>query len=199
MRNLSKLTDEELISLFIGGNNAAFDIILNRYESKVYSYIFYILRNSEIAEDFFQDVFTHLIQMLRSGLYEENGKFSNFIMRMTHNLIIDYLRKKKVRAGLCVENYENEALSEIRLATDKTAEDEIMASQTYSNLRRLIDMLPENQRVIVQMRYYEDLPFKEIAKILNISINTALGRMRYAINNLRSLAAKNNIDICLAS
>lgn len=194
MDNVTKQTDEELVRLYVEGDNNAFDILLKRYESKVFTYIAYSVRNQEIAEDLFQDVFVKVLTRLHQGGYVENGKFSSWIMRIAHNLLIDYHRKDVSGVLLSSDTSDYDVLNDTSLVLDDNAENEIINSQTLGDLKQLIHLLPDNQREVVLMRFYQDLSFKEIAEITDVSINTALGRMRYALINLRKLAEEHDIS-----
>lgn len=195
MENLHNCTDEQLVSLYINGNNPAFNILLGRYESKVYTYILYSVKNQELAQDLFQDVFMRIISTLRSGRYTEQQKFSSWVMRISHNLIIDYFRHSVNETSISNDDNDFSLLNDARLADEHNAEHQVIDRQNINGLEHIIKMLPDNQQQIVQMRYYEDLSFKEIAEITGVSINTALGRMRYALINLRKLADTYKIEM----
>lgn len=195
MINLAKLTDEELVSLYIKGNNEAFDVLLNRYESKVFSYIAYSVRNQEVAQDLFQDAFMRVITTLRSGKYTEQQKFSSWLMRITHNLLIDFFRQQKNENTISNDESEIDLLNDVELADDNNREKQMIDQQNLKGLDAIIAMLPENQQEVIRLRYYKELSFKEIADLTNVSINTALGRVRYALINLRKLAIEHNISL----
>ncbi len=195
MVNLAKLTDEELVSLYIKGNNEAFDVLLNRYESKVFSYIAYSVRNQEVAQDLFQDAFMRVITTLRSGKYTEQQKFSSWLMRITHNLLIDFFRQQKNENTISNDESEIDLLNDVELADDNNREKQMIDQQNLKGLDAIIAMLPENQQEVIRLRYYKELSFKEIADLTNVSINTALGRVRYALINLRKLAIEHNISL----
>lgn len=195
MENLLKLTDEQLVSSYIKGNNEAFNTLLNRYESKVYTYIAYSVRNQEVAQDLFQDAFMRIISTLQSGKYTEQQKFSFWVMRISHNLVIDYFRQTSNKAAISNDESEIDLLNNINLADENNAEHEYIERQTSNGLDEIINMLPECQRAVIRMRYYQDLSFKEIANLTGVSINTALGRVRYALMNLRKLASEYNISL----
>lgn len=192
MKSLSKLTDEELVGLYVNGENEAFDILLSRYKNKVYSYIFFIVRDNVLTEDIFQDTFVKAIVTLKQGRYTENGKFPAWIVRIAHNLIIDHFRQEKNENTVSNDQQNVDLLNNINYC-DKTIEDWMIKEQIHADIRKLVDVLPDNQREVVIMRYYKNLSFKEIADLTGVSINTALGRMRYAIMNMRKLAEKNNL------
>ncbi len=195
MRKLHELTDEELVSLYTKGNNNAFDTLLKRYESKVFSYFLYSVKNQELAEDLFQDVFIKMIVRLKNGKYTESGKFSSWMMRIVHNHLIDYYRTSVADKVLSNDATETDLYSKADIAMNENREQEIIDRQTLEEVRSLIALLPESQREVLLMRVYEELSFKEIAQKTNCSINTALGRMRYAILNLRHMAYERGISM----
>lgn len=195
MRKLNELTDERLVQSYIEGNDCAFDVLLKRYESKIFTYIAYSVHNQEVAEDLFQDAFVRVITTLRSKRYTENGKFSQWVMRIVHNLIIDYYRQCKGDNTISNDNCEFDILNDASLATEENIEKQMIDKQTLKEVKELIRMLPDNQKEIVLMRFYKELSFKEIAEKTGVSINTALGRMRYALINLRKMAESNDINL----
>lgn len=184
--------DETLVALYANGENQAFNVLLNRYKDKLYTYIYYIVRNSEMAEDIFQETFMKAIITIRQGRYNENGKFSAWLRRIAHNLIIDSFRQEKSENLVSCDETEVNILNNIGLA-EGTIENAIVNHQILSDVRRLMGFLPDEQREVVYMRFYQDLSFKEIAEQTGVSINTSLGRMRYAILNLRRMAEKNGV------
>ncbi len=192
MKNWTNQSDETLVSLYAKGENKAFDVLLNRYKDKLYSYIFYIVRNAEMAEDIFQETFVKAIVTIRQGRYSESGKFSAWLRRIAHNLIIDSFRQEKNENLVSCDEPENNILNNAGLS-EGNIENLLVNTQVLSDVRRLVDCLPDEQREVVQMRFYQDLSFKEIAELTGVSINTSLGRMRYAILNLRRIADKNGI------
>jgi len=187
MKTLNAATDEMLVDMYIKGNDNAFDVLMKRYESKVYSYIYYSVKNQEMAEDLFQEVFMKIIVRLRSGKYQENGKFYAWVMRVAHNLIIDTFRKETDEKIISNDETEQDLFNDPSLAVNDNREQEMIQEQMVSDIKELIAKLPENQRQVLLMRYYEDMSFKEIAQQTNCSINTALGRMRYALINLKKM------------
>lgn len=194
MKELVKLTDEQLVSFFANGNNVAFDVLLTRHKTKIFSYIFYIVRDHDLAEDIFQETFMKAIVTIKQGRYSESGKFSAWISRIAHNLIIDSFRQDKCEgASTCEENglLNNSKFSE------GTIEDEMVKMQIHSDVRKIIRNLPKNQREVLIMRYYKNMSFKEISDITGVSINTALGRMRYALINMRRLAQDNKVSLTI--
>lgn len=194
MEKLVKLTDEQLVSLFAAGDNEAFDVLLTRHKTKIYSYIFYIVRDKDLAEDIFQETFMKAIVTIKQGRYSENGKFAAWISRIAHNLIIDNFRQDKDENSTSCE--DSGVLNSSRFS-EGTIEDQMIQLQIRSDIRKIIRNLPANQREVLVMRYYKDLSFKEIAEITGVSINTALGRMRYALINMRKLAQEHNVTLTM--
>lgn len=192
MKQLTSLSDDQLVAMYAKGNNVAFDTLLNRHQNRVYSYIFHIVKDNEIANDIFQDTFVKAIVTINQGRYTQNGKFSAWISRIAHNLIIDYYRQEKSENLQSVDNGTVDILNRKDLS-DITIEDELVKSQIHQDVKRLVMALPELQREVLLMRYYQNMSFKEIADATNVSINTALGRMRYAILNMRRIAEENHI------
>ena len=196
MKSLIQMTDDELVNLFEKGNSNAFEILLSRYQSKVYSYIYLIVRNKELAEDIFQDTFIKAIATIQQGRYIESGKFLGWVNRIAHNLIIDNFRRVKNENTFSADAYEFDIVNNSKLS-EKSIEDVMSNEQVLNDVVRLIDYLPETQRSVVQMRFFEDLSFKEIAEKTDVSINTALGRMRYAVLNMRKMAQENDVYLAL--
>ncbi len=196
METLKERSDERLIALYVDGNNEAFDVLIDRHKDRVYSYILHYVKNPELADDIFQETFVKVIVTIKQNRYVENGRFSAWITRIAHNLIFDYFRKEKS------ENLQSTDAGDINILNRKelseaTVEDHIILSQIETDIHRLIMALPENQREVLQLRYFKDMSFKEIAMLTNVSINTALGRMRYAILNMRKMAQENHISLSL--
>lgn len=196
METLRRMTDEQLVVSYSEGNNQAFDILLSRYENRLFSYIYFIVRNNELAEDIFQDTFVKAITTIRQGRYTENGKFPAWITRIAHNLIIDYFRQEKNENVVSNDDSGVDLLNNINLS-ERTIESEIIEGQIKDDVRELVKLLPDNQREVVYMRFYQNLSFKEIAEATGASINTALGRMRYAILNLRRMAEERDMVLTL--
>ena len=194
METLNLRTDEELVALFMSGNNEAFDELLQRYQEKLYNYILYIVRNNDVADDIFQETFVKVIVSLRQGSYKETGRFYAWLTRIAHNMLIDQFRFEK-NENLIYEEDAEHAWQETSILLDTHRESEIVNEQVLNDVRRIMDHLPDNQREVVYMRYYQDLSFKEISDITGVSINTALGRMRYAILNMRRLAKEHRISL----
>ncbi len=195
MKQLRELADEQLVSLYQEGNNNAFDILLKRYESKVFSYLLYSVKNQELAEDLFQDVFIKIVVRIKNGQYTENGKFSSWMMRIVHNHLIDYYRTTPTEHILSNDQSDVDLFNKAELAVNENREQEMIDQQTLAEVKELIALLPDPQREVLLMRVYDELSFKEIAQKTNCSINTALGRMRYAILNLRHMAFEHGISI----
>jgi len=197
MKDLKTMTDEALVELYVHGNNSAFDVLLNRYQKSIHSYIFYIVRNQDLTEDIFQETFLKVIMTIKQGRYVDTGKFKAWITRIAHNLIIDNYRQERNENTISNDEVEVDLLNDMRLC-DTNIEDEMVQEQVYKDIRRLVNHLPENQREVLEMRFYQDMSFKEIADITGVSINTALGRMRYAILNMRRMADENHIELSLS-
>lgn len=189
MKKFHGQTDEELVSLYLSGDSSAFDILLNRYKDVVFNYLNRTLKNQERAEDAFQDVFMKVVVNLNNGKYQESGKFYNWLMRIVHNMLLDQYRRSNTSATV-ISNDESEVdlFNTPSMAINENREQEMIDQQTLDDVKQLIALLPENQREVLLLRYYDDLSFKEIAEKTNCSINTALGRMRYAIMNLKKMA-----------
>lgn len=181
------MDDDQLVGLYANGNNQAFDILLNRYQSKLYSYIFYIVRDEDVANDLFQDTFLKAILRIQDGSYQSAGKFQAWLTRIAHNLVMDYFRDKEQENTISNDEVNYDLLGASRIV-EHNKEDQMLISQSLKDARAVMEMLPEPQSTVVKMRFYENLSFKEIADKLNISINTALGRMRYAVINMRAIA-----------
>jgi len=192
MNNLNQLADEELVRLYEVGNNQAFEILLLRYKSKVYTYIFLIVRNRELAEDIFQDTFIKAIATIQHGRYVETGKFLAWINRIAHNLIIDHFRRVKNENTFSADAVDYD-ITNLSSLSEKSVEDTISNEQVLNDVVHLVNKLPPSQQKVIRMRYFEDLSFKEIAEETNVSINTALGRMRYALLNMRKIAAEKEV------
>ncbi len=192
MEMLEKLTDEELVELYVNDTNEAFDILLLRHKSKVFSYIYHSVKDRDLANDLFQETFIKAITTIRQGRYTEKGKFTAWISRIAHNLIIDYFRRERNENTISNEESSVDLFNNAKLC-DESIEDYMVREQVFEDVSRLMEHLPENQKEVLRMRYFEDLSFKEIADNTGVSINTALGRMRYAILNMRKLAEDNKI------
>ncbi len=189
-------TDEELVDLYARGNNTAFDVLLERHKQSLYTYILCTVRHNGLAEDIFQDTFIKAITTIRQGRYTETGKFKSWLMRIAHNLMIDYFRQKKNENTVSNDDYELDLWNNSALCED-TVEVEMVRTQVLSDVKKLVGYLPVAQREVLEMRYYKDLSFKEIADTTGVSINTALGRMRYAILNMRKMAEEHKMILTM--
>lgn len=191
------MTDEELALSYTNGSNRAFDILLERNQSKLFSYILFVVRDREQANDLFQETFVKIITKLQEGKYTTTGKFGAWIIRIAHNVIMDWYRSK--RSDKTVEQGNDNDLSKFSPADllDLNVENRYVNDQVMSDVKKIMNLLPATQREVVFMRFYQDLSFKEIAELTNVSINTALGRMRYAILNMRRIAKAHNVVLQL--
>ena len=198
MDKLSQLTDEELALEYMEGNNRAFDILLNRTQTGIFSYIVFIVRNREVADDIFQDNFLKAIQKLQMRKYSPTGKFNAWMIRIAHNAIMDYYRRQKAKHLIDAEG-DDLLIAQMsdKQILETSREDLLANAQVMDDVRNMIDYLPEVQSEIVKMRYYQNLSFKEISEITGASINTCLGRMRYALINMRRLAKENRMQLQL--
>lgn len=190
------MTDDALVTLYLQGNNSAFDILLNRHKERLFNYIYFIVRSREVAEDIFQETFVKAIVTLQQGRYTNDGKFSAWITRIAHNLVIDQFRVERNENTVSNDETEIDLFNDASLS-EGTIESRMVNEQVLNDVRALVDELPDCQREVVFMRYYQDLSFKEIADITGVSINTALGRMRYAVLNMRRIAAEKCISLAL--
>lgn len=182
---VSMLNDQELIALYLQGEERAFEILLARHKNKIYTSIYLFTKDRTLADDIFQEVFIRIIDTLRRGKYNHEGKFLQWAMRISYNLCVDYFRRGKRRP--LVSPTEDFDIFDVLPQQDLHAEDAIMRSQTHDRIRMLVDLLPDEQREVVILRHYADMSFKEIAQLTRVSINTALGRMRYALINIRKM------------
>ncbi len=192
MKKQQVLSDDCLVKDFMAGKTSAIDVLIDRHKSKIFSYILMCVKQQELAEDIFQESFIKVIKSLNRGKYIENGKFSSWVMRIAHNLIIDHYRKNRNQSVISNDKYDFDILNNIKFA-EKSVEDKIVYDQVLSEIGALVKLLPDNQREVVEMRHYMGLSFKEVAEETNVSINTALGRMRYALINLRRLMEERNV------
>ena len=195
MKNYASCTDEALALLYIEGDNGAFDELLARNQEKLYSYILFVVHAPEIANDVFQETFVKVITKLQAGKYTDSGKFYFWLTRIAHNIIMDSFRQ--LRTAHIVEPTENNDLNKLRGESlmDINRENEYVNTQVLDDVRHLMEALPAPQREVVYMRYFQDLSFKEIAQVTNVSINTSLGRMRYALINMRRMAKHHNLQL----
>lgn len=191
MTSMKKMSDEELVRLYADGCNEAFGYLLLRHKDFIYSYIFSYIKDEDDSNDIFQETFIKVITSIRTSSYSEYGKFRYWVMRIAHNLVMDYMRAKAVNNTVSAENEEFTLLNNKDIC-DGNIEDFIIEDQTQSDLLSLVNQLPENQRQIIHLRFYENKSFKEISDQLGCSINTSLGRMRYAVLNMRRMAKEKN-------
>jgi RNA polymerase sigma factor (sigma-70 family) len=181
-----KISDSELIAKYIDGNQNSLELIIHRHKNRVFAYILMVVKDKQLADDIFQDTFIKVINTIQAGSYKEEGKFIQWVMRIAHNLIIDYFRKSKRIPVVDNDSSEFDIFDTIQF-TDASVEDKMILDQIYKDVRELIEHLPPEQKEVLFMRHYSDMSFKDIAEQTDVSINTALGRMRYALINLRKL------------
>jgi RNA polymerase sigma factor (sigma-70 family) len=191
------LSDYELIQQFIKGEQSCFEEIIRRHKNKVFAYISLYIRDQALVEDLFQDTFLKVIQSVKAGKYYDNGKFLSWVMRIAHNLIIDHFRRLKQLNVMSNDDYESDLFNSWKLS-DPNIEEHIVQVQIRKDVRKLINQLPDDQKEVVILRHYAGLSFKEIADITDVSINTALGRMRYALINMRKLMEEKKISLTLS-
>lgn len=198
MKNLNKMSDEELALSYANGDNRAFDLLLSRNQSKLFAYILFVVRDRDTADDIFQETFVKVITKLQEGKYSPSGKFSAWTMRIAHNVIMDWYRAQK--ADKLVEAPRENDLSNIGSVDVQIGniENEFVNTQTLQDIKKMMNHLPASQREVVFMRFYQEMSFKEIAETTGVSINTSLGRMRYAILNLRRMVREHDVSLQLA-
>jgi RNA polymerase sigma factor (sigma-70 family) len=194
---LSNLSDQELVKKYVNGDNFSFEILLNRHKNRVFAFIMSKIKNKDISEDVFQDTYVKVVNSLQKGKYNEEGKFLPWVMRIAHNLVIDHFRKQK-KMHMIRSNSDFDIFDVIK-DNDINIDEKLIKDQVYYDLKSLIELLPADQMEVLKMRYFEELSFKKIAQKIDISINTALGRMRYALINLRALSKKHHIDLHIIS
>lgn len=194
MLNYSRLADEQLVAAYAKGDNQSFDILLRRHQERVFNYVLSVVRDPDTANDIFQETFIKAITTIKQGRYMETGKFAAWITRIAHNLIIDYYRQER-SGNMTSADDETANVLNRKEFSDENIEDFLVDEQIRADVRRIVAILPDNQREVLEMRYYRDMSFKEIAEATQVSINTALGRMRYAILNLRRIVKENNISL----
>lgn len=190
---LKSKSDQDLVHQYIHGHEPSLEELIRRHKSKIYTSIYLLVKDSYLAEDIFQDTFIKVINTLKAGKYNEEGKFLPWIIRIAHNLVIDHFRKEK-RTPV-VTNVEGFDIFEVLKSYDESTEDRMVREQTHQDLRELIHLLPSEQKEVLIMRHYGELSFKEISEITDVSINTALGRMRYALNNLRKMILTKELSL----
>ena len=191
---LQQRSDQDLVKRFIQGDQTSIEVLINRHKNKVFTYIILIVKNQSLAEDIFQDTFIKVIKSLKEGKYKDNGKFVSWVIRIAHNLTIDHFRKEKQINTYSNEDYEADIFNSKKLS-ESTIEDIMVETQIIKEVRLLIDELPEDQKQVILLRHYGGLSFREIADQTDVSINTALGRMRYALINLRKLIEQKNLSL----
>jgi RNA polymerase sigma factor (sigma-70 family) len=197
MENLNLMTDEELAIMYVDGDNKAFDLLLSRNQEKLFTYILFVVRDREMANDMFQETFFKVVSRLQQGKYIANGKFSAWLMRIAHNVIMDWYRQQ--RAQNIVDAPKENDLSNVgSTLLESSREGELVNNQVMEDVRRMMSHLPASQREVVFMRFYQQMSFKEIAEATGVSINTVLGRMRYAILNLRRMTREHQLTLQMA-
>ena len=188
------ISDKELIGKYLKGTEKSLEKLIYRHKRKVYSYIMMVVKDDQLADDIFQDTFIKVINTIRSGSYKEEGKFIQWVMRIAHNLIIDHFRRAKRIPVISNSNDEYDIFNQVRI-TDPSVEEQIITDQIHEDVRTLIELLPDEQKEVLVMRHYSNMSFKEIADATDVSINTALGRMRYALINLRKIIKEKNLTL----
>jgi RNA polymerase sigma-70 factor (ECF subfamily) len=194
MIKLQELSDHELVRQYIAGDSKSFETLIERHKNRLFSYILYTVKNRHKAEDIFQETCIKAITTILNGRYSESGRFLPWVIRIAHNLIIDYFRQEKQLNVCSTDSFTVPILNSPRYS-EETIEDAMVQNQIYTDVRNLIDFLPEEQKEVIMLRHYGDLSFKEIAEHTGVSINTALGRMRYALINMRKLIKENGIQV----
>jgi RNA polymerase sigma-70 factor (ECF subfamily) len=193
MKTLEQVADLDLIRSFQGGDTEAFDVLVTRYKDRIYSSILFFVKDTYLAEDLFQDVFIKIIDTLKNKRYTEEGKFLPWALRIAHNLCVDYFRK--VKRTPAIKTSDDQDIFEVINVSQEAPDQKLMRGESHDKVRRMLDLLPEEQREIIVLRHYANLSFKEIAEITNCSINTALGRMRYGLINLRKMMTENQMTL----
>jgi RNA polymerase sigma-70 factor (ECF subfamily) len=193
MKNQTQLTDQEVLQNYMNGNSDSLSVLVERYKDKIFTSIYLLVKDKYLAEDIFQDVFIRIIDTLRAGKYNDEGKFLPWAMRIAHNLCVDHFRK--VKRSPSIKTSDDHDIFEVLNFSEAGADQKIMASQSHDRVRKLVDMLPEDQKEVIILRHYADLSFKEISELTNCSINTALGRMRYGLMNLRKMMTEKQIAL----
>ena len=195
MEKLKQMTDDMLVTLYLKGNNSAFDILLNRHQDRLFNYIYFLVRSREVAEDIFQETFVKAVRVIDQGRYTDQGRFLSWVMRIAHNQVIDHFRSQRKDHVINESEAGYDIIGTMRFS-EPTTEDELVHGEMEQTIRDLIDLLPEEQQEVVRLRYYSKLSFQEIAEHTDVSINTALGRMRYALINMRQMIKKRNLVLC---
>jgi RNA polymerase sigma-70 factor (ECF subfamily) len=193
MKTMNNLTDQQLIHLYLDGDSEALSSLIDRYKDKIYTSIYLLVKDKYLAEDIFQDAFIKVIDTINGGRYTDEGKFLPWVMRIAHNLCVDHFRK--VKRSPSIKTSDDHDIFEVLNFSEAGAEEKMIQGQSHDRVRRMLDMLPEDQKEVIVMRHYADLSFKEIAKLTDCSINTALGRMRYGLINLRKMMIEKQIAL----
>ncbi|MEO8569230.1 MAG: sigma-70 family RNA polymerase sigma factor [Ginsengibacter sp.] len=193
MKTLNTLSDQKLIHLYLEGDSETLSILVNRYKDKIYTSIYLLVKDKYLAEDIFQDTFIKVIDTIKGGRYTDEGKFLPWVMRIAHNLCVDHFRK--IKRSPSIKTSDDRDIFEVINFAEAGAEEKMIQTQSHDRVRKLLDLLPEDQREVIVMRHYADLSFKEIAKLTDCSINTALGRMRYGLINLRKMVTEKQIAL----
>ena len=188
-----KFSDEELVNSYVNGNSKSFEILMNKYKDRIYTYIYFKVKNKDVAEDIFQETFIKVINSLKNGKYSHDGKFASWVTRIAHNLTIDFFRKEKQLRTVSNNPENNIDVFNTTKFAEPTIEDNMIQTQINSDVKRLVETLPDEQKEIIILRHYVGMSFKEIAAYTDVSINTALGRMRYALLNLRKQITEQNL------
>ena len=193
MKTFKQASDTQLIRAFQEGNANALEVLINRYKDKIFSSILFLVKDKYLAEDLFQDVFIKVIDTLRNNRYTEEGKFLPWALRISHNLCVDYFRK--VKRSPSIKTSDDRDIFEVINVVEDSPETKMMQAQSHDRVRKMLEMLPEEQREVIVLRHFADMSFKDIAQITNCSINTALGRMRYGLINLRKVMLEKQIAL----
>ena len=193
MKTMNNLTDQQLIHLYLDGDSEALSSLVQRYKDKIYTSIYLLVKDKYLAEDIFQDAFIKVIDTINGGRYTEEGKFLPWVMRIAHNLCVDHFRK--VKRSPSIKTSDDHDIFEVLNFSEAGADEKMIQGQSHERVRKMLDMLPEDQKEVIVMRHYADLSFKDIAKITDCSINTALGRMRYGLINLRKMMVEKQIAL----
>lgn len=193
MKTMNTLSDQQLIHLYLDGDSEALSCLVERYKDKIYTSIYLLVKDKYLAEDIFQDAFIKVIDTINGGRYTEEGKFLPWVMRIAHNLCVDHFRK--VKRSPSIKTSDDRDIFEVLNFSEAGADEKMMQSQSHARVRKMLDMLPEDQKEVIVMRHFADLSFKEIAKLTDCSINTALGRMRYGLINLRKMMVEKQIAL----
>lgn len=193
MTFLTSMSDQQLVQLYINGNADALSTLILRYKDKIFTSIYLLVKDKYLAEDLFQDVFIKVIDTIRAGKYTDEGKFLPWVMRIAHNMCVDHFRR--IKRSPVIKTSDDRDIFEVLNFNESTKEENIVTEETHTQIRTMLDLLPEDQREVIVLRHYADLSFKEIAHLTNSSINTALGRMRYGLINLRKMMTEKQIAL----